>query len=330
MITTLTRAQRIARAQGITATDMRAISGLCPHRRPIDVYEEKIHPVIDPQAGDAPNEDMKRGIFIEDGIRRWYAFEVNGVVEEVGTTPLEGDPLIMASPDGKVTWPAGPLRPRALEIKCPRFHWDWEAGNADEEDGTDEEGRWVVPAYHRPQVLTEAAVLGVGSTDVAAFLSGGLRILNVPFDAAYFEDLRYLAHKFWHDFVLKREPPPVDESQNYARYLAKRHPRQLSEELLEATEDDILWAQRYAEARAAEKQAQADKKLARNTLAKRLGDAAGFVSDDKKTKVYFRVSVDSVKIDYKGIVENSVIDAGLLSDHTTIKQGIRSIKVYCK
>lgn len=317
------------RAQGITATDMRAISGLCPHRRPIDVYDEKINPVIDPQEGDL-NEDIKRGIFIEDGIRRWYGHDVKGVIENIGTTVLDGDTLIMASPDGKVSWPGTSRPSRALEIKCPRFHWDWELGSGEDDDGIDEEGQWVVPAYHRPQVLTEAAVLGLESTDVAAFLRGGLRILNVPFDSGYFDDLRYLAHKFWTDFVLKRVPPPVDESKNYARYLAKRHPRHLGEELLEATEDDILWARRYADARDAEKRAKADKMLARNTLAKRLGDAPGLISEDKKVKVYFRQCVDSVKTDYRSIVENIDVDASLITNHTIVKPGNRSIKVYRK
>lgn len=329
MLTTLSREQRIKRAQGITATDMRALSGLCHYKRPIDVYEEKVNPVIDPP-NDDPGEDAKRGIFIEDGMRRWYAHDTQSVVEDVGTTPLEGDSLIMASPDGRATWPSGKRKPRALEIKCPRYHWDWELGGIDEDDGVDADGKWVVPVYHRPQMLTEAAVLGVDSTDAAALLSGGLRILNVPFDQEYFDDLRYLAHKFWRDFVIKRVPPPVDESRNYAQYLAKRHPKHLGEELVEATEDDILWAQRYVNAREREKKAKADKMLARNHIAARLGDAPGFTTEDKKVKVYFKSCVDSLMIDFKGIVESIDVDASIIGAHTTIKPGNRSIKVYVK
>jgi putative phage-type endonuclease len=210
----LTTEQLALRRTGITGTDISAILGLSKFRSAMDVYLDKVGealPVVE-------TEDMLRGQFLEDGLRRWYAAKVGAFhIREPGTVRHEDRPLIMATPDGLALFDRGPGEPerRALEIKAPGPYAEGGWG----EPGTDE----VPPAY-LVQGIWEMAVLDVEQVDFAALLSGELRIYHVKRDRSLEADLFARAESWWMHHVVAGIQPEPSGSERDLRWIAERYP----------------------------------------------------------------------------------------------------------
>jgi predicted phage-related endonuclease len=82
-----------------------------------------------------------------------------------------------------------------------------------------------------------------------------------------------VAEDFWTGHVAADVPPPVDGSDEWARFLAGRAQR--SDALIDATPELDRWAEQLREARDAMEAAEALEKEARNHLIAAIGEAAG-------------------------------------------------------
>ena len=323
MMSTLTPEQLSARSSVLTATDMVKLSGLAPayYGGPINVYADKTG--IGAIATEM-NEDIARGIFLERAARKWYAYKTSRAVEEVGVIKHKDFTLFAATPDGISYDPAGlKTRPeeftqlpdaRVLEIKCPRYGYDWEEG--------------APPPHYKIQVTMQMLLTGIHCAEIAAIINGALMICEVDWVPEMAESIIEIGEKFWRDHVLKRVPPDPDGSNFYAQWLAERHPQELHTDLLPMSEESIQWAERYRSASDAEKEAAASKMEARNNLVALIGDHAGIEGGDGRPLVTYRKCKDSQNIDYRGVVDGLNPDAAVVARHIKVKTGHRSIKVY--
>lgn len=184
------------RRKGITGTDIGAIIGLSEHRSSLDVWADK--------TGRAEPVDLtpalKRGIYLEDGVLRWYGADTGAAhVERPGTIQLASQPLIMATPDGIARFEREDLfERRGVEVKCPGPFMEQGWG----EPGTDQ-----VPQAYLAQAVFEMAVLDVERLDFAALLGGELRIYPVTRNRDVEGLLIERALKFWRDHVVADKAP---------------------------------------------------------------------------------------------------------------------------
>lgn len=212
----LTAEQLEMRRTGITGTDIGAICGLSELRSPLDVWLEKM-------GKNAPLDltpALERGIYLEDGILRWYEARAGALkVKRCGTIQLAGEPRIMATPDGVAmfsdkTVPPDVLRilgenmtlsadiydveRRGVEVKAPgRFM----------ETGWGEPGTDQVPQGYLAQAVFEMAVLDVERLDFAALLGGELKVYPVFRNRDVERLLIDRALAFWRDHVETGKAP---------------------------------------------------------------------------------------------------------------------------
>lgn len=225
--------QLALRRTGITGTDIGAILGLSEFRSPMDVWRDK--------TGRSTPEDLtpalKRGIYLEDGILRWYEADTGALkVERCGTIQLAGQPRIMATPDAlamfvdsRVTIPEElgryPCERRGVEVKAPGPH---------AESGWGEPGTDQVPQAYLAQAVFEMAVLDVERLDFAALLGGELRIFPVKRNRRVEGHLIERALAFWHDHVEADKAPPPTWRERDAAWIRESFPK--------ATKPSIPWA----------------------------------------------------------------------------------------
>lgn len=286
----LTTAQKAMRRTGISGSEVAAVCGLHPYVSGIDVWRNKV-------LGEETPETlaMEIGSAFEDGILNLYAKRKKLLTVQKGsTTRHPKHPLIIATPDALVGTDTEIYPVEAKNTAQFSAFEDWG------EDGTDAIAEW-----HRPQVTFEAAVTGANFTDVAAVLArprGGwdFRVYRVPFDPEYFEALREMAEKFFTDYVSTEKPPPPDGSEAWSEFLKARFPVEKAP-VLQATEEDVTWAHKYLEADAMLTAAEDAKRLARQQLELRCGEASGMDGPDfrlswKATKPIHRVDWEQLSI----------------------------------
>ena len=99
-ITQLASVQRIdldARRKGLGGSDIAAVLGISPYKSAYEVYEEKVNGYCKDLSN---NEKVQSGIFLEDGIAKWYE-NVKGVGTFKPTTirTHKDLPFLLANPD---------------------------------------------------------------------------------------------------------------------------------------------------------------------------------------------------------------------------------------
>jgi len=265
--TTLTDEQIELRKGRITGSRIAAVCGLNPWSTPLDVWLE--------MTGQGPprvvNKNMKRGIFLEGGIREWAA-DYTGL--DIVKPPAPGTIIhpefdwIAASPDG-VAYDEGHNRVAAVEIKSPDPYSD---GIRDWGDPTEQEDS--IPSYHIPQCIWEAACLGVDSTICSALIGGDVRIYRVEYKPKLFEAMAERAEAFL-QLVKSGTPPPLDGSDSASRWLADQFPRHTGETFLQADDQIIEHIEGLKLVTEQIKELEAAKKLAKNMIKKWLGENPG-------------------------------------------------------
>ena len=132
----LSPAQMAVRRKGITGSQIAVVAGLSPWGSPIDVWREK----VEGAPGDllAANEDVQRGVWLEEAVVKWYVHRVGRAVGQLGTVVHPDRPLVIATPDGvsmaadrdpsegderRGTHATLRVMPEdiALEVKCPQL-----------------------------------------------------------------------------------------------------------------------------------------------------------------------------------------------------------------
>lgn len=200
--------QRLA---GITATDISAICGVNPWKRPIDVFMDKTGRA-QPFEG---NIKTKWGNLLEPVLRDDYE-EIFGVrVEVPGTLTHPEHEWWMATPDG-IVYPIGGSEPeRGLEIKVhgPEALRMLSYGDP----GTDE-----VPMHELFQCEWGMGATGLPRWDLRAFLGGAPSDFIIQRDDELLGILAERAERFMTDYVRRDEPPPADGSDAWDAYLEQR------------------------------------------------------------------------------------------------------------
>lgn len=223
-----TAEQLEARRLGIGGSEIAALFALHPWLGQLDVYLSKAEGWVS-----EPNDDMRRGTFLEDGIARWYADREGVLLDTPGPWVHPSQPIARCNPDRLVQLPDGGLR--LLSIKSPR--------RAGDEWG--ETGGHIVPTYAVLQVQWEDLIgraLGIALdsvSNVVALIDGDLRVYSINRDAELQGWLLMEARRWWAEHVVPRVPPALDGSSTAAAWLKRRFPAN-TRPLRQATLDEDL------------------------------------------------------------------------------------------
>jgi len=262
------------RKGGIGGTDISAIVGKNPWKTPLDVWLGKLGLA----QREPPTEAMWFGTNMEPVIAQRYA-EVTGFellrgpqIAEFwkaspchlwhGQTLIEHPkiPVVIGTPDALVL-----NAPRGLEVKLSAWKGkEW--GRA----GTDE-----VPDHYWLQCAWYVAITGAEAWDVAVCFGGTrMEVFTVRRDPEVERVLLDAGAEFWEKYVLRREPPPIDHSQTWARYLAKKFAVG-SQVVIESTPEIEKWARDLAEAQERRDRAELEEREAKNNLMALIGENKG-------------------------------------------------------
>jgi putative phage-type endonuclease len=262
----------ISRAGGIGGTDMAAILGLSPWKRPIDVYAAKVDPESVPEID---NEMLWWGRNLEPIVRRRYAERFGVTVAEPNhlapfftscrswgedSTIITGkESWMLAAPDGWI-----PSVRSGLEVKC--------SGRKSSEWG--DEGSEDVPAHYAVQAAWYAAVCDAAGWNFAVLFSGNtLQQYRITRDLELERDMITAARSFWHDNIQKRVEPAIDESESYGKYLARKFSLNTGAVISNPSPEILDWAAKMKLADNAEKEFAEIKREANNHLRALVGNA---------------------------------------------------------
>jgi putative phage-type endonuclease len=249
----LTKKQLETRKKGISATDVAAILGLNPYRRPINVWLDKTQPVQDEE----PNQRLELGHVFEKHIADYYAHRhapdgkwrrlyapkttlVHPNIEWVLATP---DRFVfeIPIPDGDGHLPRG-LKQLATDGKAshlaeiklvgPYTVKDW---ISDREVEMDEADR--IPMYVFCQCQWQLLVTGYQRVDVPALLGGThFSVFEIARDQKFIDDAMTICSDFRKKYILTGAEPPPDGSAKYTDYMRNKYPGQANAKMLPAPE----------------------------------------------------------------------------------------------
>ena len=259
-----------SRSGGLGGTDVSAILGLSPWKKPIDIYAGKVDPSSQPEL---EKELLWWGSNLEPIVRGRYAERFGVAVTAPAdlaaifpnsrpwrdSTLIVGpEPWMLGAPDGWI-----PSAKSGLEIKCSsRKGDDWGPEGSDE-----------VPAHYFAQASWYAAVCDARGWNFGVLFSGNtLAQYRIERDLAFERDMVEVARSFWFDNIVKRVEPPIDQSESYGKYLARKFSLNTGK-ILQPTPDIIHWTMRMKLADDQEKEAGENKQFANNQLRALVGDA---------------------------------------------------------
>ena len=269
----LREAWLLARQRGIGGSDIAAIVGVSPFRRPIDIFIGKTSAV---EFSQDFREFIAWGNLLEPVIRSEYA-------RRSGFDVVHGEDIARIYPQRSAMWdqqtiirsvdhewmlgtPDGIIlgHDAGLEIKNSAFRGDgWGSGGSDE-----------IPDHYAIQCQWYMAVTGRMQWDVAVLFGGNkLETFRLYRNNDLIAELIHFGEQFWHDHVLAGVPPPVDESDSYARYLARKFSLGNSD-ALEADEEFTALAHELRGYQEMSATALAGEQLTKNKIAERLASAA--------------------------------------------------------
>jgi putative phage-type endonuclease len=260
----------MSRRNGLGGTDAAAVLGLSPWRRPIEVWEDKVHPE---RRVDLDKDCLRWGVLLEPVIREEYARRFNVQVIDPcdlgvlfpkssrweDSTIITGRyPWMLGMPDGYLA-----NEHTGLEIKTAgRRSEEW--GDAD----TDE-----IPAQYLMQCVWYMATTETPAWNLAVLFAGSdLRQYRIKRDMDLERDTISACREFWEEYIAKRVEPPIDQSESYGRYLARKFSLNTGK-ILQPTPDIIHWTMRMKLADDQEKEAGENKQFANNQLRALVGDA---------------------------------------------------------
>lgn len=263
----------LARTKGIGGSDIAAVVGLSPFKRPIDIFIGKTQAV---EFSQDMAEHLQWGNLLEPVIRAEYArrsqMRIACGLEIASLFPgrsaqwdqqtivcAEERPWMLGTPDGiHLTIDSG------LEIKNAAFKGDgWGTPGSDE-----------VPDHYAIQCQWYMAVTGMRQWDLAVLFNGNtLETYRLFRNDELLSELIAAGEAFWNDNVLKAVPPPLDESESYAKYLGRKYSLG-SGSVMEADEHLTMLATTLASTACQRKAAEDQEQLIKNMIAERLQDAA--------------------------------------------------------
>lgn len=261
----------MSRKDGLGGTDAAAILGLSPWRTPIEVWEDKVHPE---RRVELDKDCLRWGTLLEPVIRQEYARKFNVAVYSPDmltgvfskTRTWETSTIVIGREDWMLGMPDGylPAQSTGLEIKTASRHSaEWGI------EGTDE-----VPAQYLLQCAWYMAVTDSPAWNLAVLFSGSdLQQFHIQRDLTLEADAIEACREFWHEFVVKEIEPPVDQTESYGRYLARKFSLSTGRVITKPSDEIIALAVEMKEFSEAKKAAEERERLANNQLRALIGDA---------------------------------------------------------
>lgn len=171
---------------------------------------------------------------------------------------------------------------RVVELKYAPHRWEIESLDD-----------IAAPASVQDQVQWQLLVTGYEVADVAVLHRGKVEVVEIPANATYQANLLTVAEWF-HELVLTRTPPPVDESEATRKTLQRLYPRD-TEGFLPPSPELAALAFAVRDAMTEAKAAKAREDRVKNALRSALQDHAGVESDELGFRVTWRKQKDSVE-----------------------------------
>jgi predicted phage-related endonuclease len=302
-----------ARLEHITSTDLANIMRLPDaYGTPMSTWLEKKQLL---ERAEVPDW-MTWGIRLQTPIIEAAADRLALPVEHADPWALEVCPehqVVAASLDARVL--DGAERP-PLDAKNVGWLKPTEWG----EDGSD-----MVPPRFVVQLHAQMVCTGASSSYLAVLFGGrNFRLYCLQRDPEIAGAIVDVAEDFWTRHVLADVPPPVDGSDEWARFLARR--AQESEAIVDSSPELDRWVEQLRQARAALEQAEALEKEARNHLADAIGSAAGLKGP--WGRISYKRTKDGSKVDWEAVAQELLPHVGaagksLVEKFTTTKPGYR-------
>ena len=291
----LSEKQLALRRTGIGASEVAAVVGLHPTKKPIDVWAEKTGRT-EPFEG---NEFTEWGHRIERVVAEaWQERHPEVSIFTPGTLRHRDErfSMALASPD-RVVVPQGrrarEVWQELLEIKNVSTFRSDQFG----EEGTDD-----VPEHMLVQVQYQLEVVDLEKATLVPLIGGNdFRQYPIERDREFGAMLVDAVARFWHDHVEADVPPPVDGSASYSTYLRRRFPAETGPLLDPSPEAEAL-VKRLRGARAALRAAEADEAEAGNVLRAFLGEAAGVAG-----LCTWKANKPSEKLDFEAALEGFLV-----------------------
>ncbi len=315
----LTLEQKELRRRGVAASEMGSLLDLNPWSGPIDVYNDKVLPITEDDAGSARTDWGHR---LEDPIRKWYSDTLGVHILQPGTCRHPTDELAFATPDGEVYLPGGIQPINGLEIKSHTVNLQHLYG----EPGTDD-----VPLWEIAQCGWNMYVRNIDRWHLVAFIDGLPRIYKIDRDPEFERVMIEARDRFWHDHVIPRRPPPPDGTKTYAAELARLWPANKSAELIQAGPEELraiielrrvrdqIWELGRAKARLEQ------------TLKAAIQDRDGITWKDSEAatgSITWRRSRDGLAVDWEAVARDrsnlvELLASSVDTEHETLEEVVR-------
>jgi putative phage-type endonuclease len=296
-----------AHRHGISASDIGAIVGVNPYKRPIDVWAEKLNRRPPPPPESDPAWLGKK---IEPVLGELYSRRFGKVLIPGQLMRSKAEPWQLVTPDFIVE-----DERIGVEAKTANLYQAKKWGQ--QEDAID--------LTYLPQIHWSLHVTGFHYWDVVALVGGEPRFYRIRPDRELEALLEDKARRFWEDHVLTETPPPPDESVAYTEYLAHHYRHQRPELLLATPEIELL--ARYLETaeRTLTTAANAADKL-RNEMRAAIGAYAGV--QGLTWKALWTQHKDRAVTDWEAVARALSPTEALIATHTTTKQGPRPLRMF--
>lgn len=278
------------RRKHIGASDAAAILGLDPHRSPLDIWLEKVRP----EMVDAPADEdfLEFGTDVEPAIERRYVKETGRAVYHPSPAIIVHPkfPELACTPDGLSDSPD----PIVVEYKFERYS-----------DNFGDPGSDQIPDHFLTQVSHQMACTGRDRADLALMHGAPpIRIYRAYRDHELERILIDRLRAWWADYVVKEVEPPIDSSDTWSSYLAKKYPANRGE-IVKVEDSATIAAIGYLRGQLESlKSFEADIEKVKNELKALIGENDGLITPDG-TKITWRKSKDTVEdvTDWKAVAE---------------------------
>lgn len=296
----------LLRKNGIGGSDASAILGLNPYKSILEVYMDKITPVI-------TKEDLRQtesqywGTILEDVVANEFSNRTGlEVVRCNYMLQHPRYPFMIADLDRIVT-------DENVGLECKTAS-EYKAG--DWEDG--------VPDYYFAQVQHYMAVTGFDGFYVAVLIGGNkFRYFYVERDEEYIEHLIKKEKEFWHHVQTKTAPEP-DGSKATQEYIDNLFPVPVNETVNLSNDIDILLFERD-ELQKKMKKLEKDLRKIENTVKQKMGEAEKAYTDNWRiswvTVNSTRLNTKKLQAEHPEIYEKYVTTSSYRRFHVSTRKG---------
>jgi putative phage-type endonuclease len=308
------------RKDSITATDAAIIAGETGSA--LELWAQKRGLVDPPEFDDATLELMAEGTAIQPYLLDFASRKLGVRVRNINTVRRSREwPVAICSPDGEVIGQRVGIE--AKMTTAAKWPAAFRAGDP-------------VPGDVLAQVQWQMFCTGWDAVQVVVLLFGRPKVIEVPRDPEYLDNLVWSARQF-HGWVLSGERPPLDGTENARRVLSALHPRGNGEGLIPAPPEALDMIRAIAEAKAAAKTAADRCGTYENALRALIGDADGF--EGEWGKATWKRNADSTRTNWPAVAKEyrallhdrpaEELDA-VESIHTETAEGPRVLRLTLK